>query len=330
MRKIIIFCLLVLLSFINFTLTHACGGGGHFTIQGLEDRDVIVHATVLEADERGFNAILQVHHYLKGHGGEYLTIMRYPPALEFVASVRDYNTACLYSGGGQEWVVGSTGYFALLSNDNGTFTDNRSLGTSSPHFFVEDGVVNYYSFDIYKDMTPQALSLPPEEFEALLLEYGNRDNPVTPKANDYPLMRFLNITTQSGKRYRLNPDYSLSPLPLETSPLAISNDGSHVVFRLDNNRLGFQYLSLVMKPEERSDSGWLIPQAGNSALFSPDSNFVAVSEDTRLTIYMFDNYVYAGYGQRMGMQVVASQDVRWFTNNAQSILLADRGNFLSE
>lgn len=319
MRRLVLTCLLLLLSIVTTNPVHACGGGAPFAVQFLEDHDFIVHATVLEVDERGYNAILQVDRYFKGHGGEHLAVMRYPPALEVVAAVRGYDTLCLYSGGGQEWIVGSEGYFALSNNGDGTYVDVFSSYGGAPHFFVQDGMVEFYNYDVTTAGSFQLRSLPVDEFETLLLDYGGIDAPIEPTENAYPLMRFLTVTTESGGQYLLNPDRSVTHLDPENAPLAVSNDGSHVVFRHDDEQLAFQYLSLVRLPffEDRgTGSRWSIPQPGRSASFSPNSNFVAVWEATQLTIYMFDNYEVGGYGQHMRMQVVASADVEWALNES--------------
>lgn len=318
MRYFTMFCSLILLTVVdNTSLVKACGGGAPFFVQEFDDRDLIVHATVLDVDDRGYNAILQVDRYFKGDGGEYLAVMRYPPALEVVATIREYDTSCTYSGGGRKWITGNEGYFALSDRGNGTYVDIFSRYRGAPHFFVQDGLVEFYSYDVYTDVEPQLHALPTDEFESMLQEYGDRNETVEPEQNAYPLMRFLNITTESGQQYLLNPDRSLTLLNPETTPLTISNDGSHIVFRLDDNQLGFQYLSLIMKSQEPRGGGWLIPQNGRSALFSPDSNFVAILEEDWLTIFMFDNYEDGGYGQRMTMQEVANTDVAWPTDDSE-------------
>ncbi len=313
MRFVLICCFIVLLSVTNIPKTVACGGGGPFVVQNFDDSNLIVHAYVVEVDDRGYNAILQTDYYFKGQNNKYLAIDRFSPALEVVSAVRGYDTSCTYSGYGQKWVAGSEGYFALLDNGNGTYTDDAGLGVDIPHFFVKSGIVEFYSFDTNKGT--QSLSLPVDEFEALLLKYGGKSKPDEPIPSAYPLKRFLTITTQSGQKYQLNPDRSVLPLDLKTYPLAISNDGSHVVFKLDDERLGFQYLSLEPKTGEHGEGGWLIAQVGKAALFSPDSNFVAVQEATKLTVYMFDNYEHNGYGQAMTMTAIAHQNALWLSDN---------------
>jgi hypothetical protein len=311
-RRLLIFSIATLMLLVQISSVSACGGGAPFFIQWLDERDTIVHATVLEVDDRGYNAILQIDEYFKENGGKYLAVVRWPAALETVSNVRGYDTSCLYDGGGEKWIAGSEGYFALSSNHNGTFTDFADSGIGAPHFFVQDGRVEFHSFDASTDVEAQILTLPANEFENLLLSYGKRASPVEPDINSvYPLMHFLNIITESGSHYQLNPDRSVIQLNEATVPIAVSEDGSHVAFKMDDNRVGFQYLALERKPEKaevRFDGGWLIPQLGQSVMFSPDSNFAAVWDDRHLAIYMFDNYEHGGYGQEMNMQAVATSD----------------------
>ena len=174
------------------------------------------------------------------------------------------------------------------------------------------------------------------DFEQLLHETSEQSQTTEPQRNPYPLMRFLNITTASGQRYRLNPDRSLTWLDPAKHPIAISNDGSHVMFRLDENELGFQYLSLVKKPFDpmrhalgsaapaggRALSGgqmsfadWLHPVPGLYAQFSPNSDYVAIQEATRLRVYLFVAeplpYSAVGFGHSMRMRESASVDLNW-------------------
>ncbi|MEM9950052.1 MAG: hypothetical protein AAF846_00520 [Chloroflexota bacterium] len=313
--------------FSNYTSPiQACGGGANYRIEWLTDTDIIVQGTVIDVDDRGYNAIIRVHQYFKGDGGEYITVARYPSALEYVAAIRDYDTSCLYAGGGQQWIDGSVGYFGLMNNGNGTFNDSISPYLGVPHYYNDNGIVTYYSFDANTDIQPQLEMATTTEFEELLLEFGHRASSSAPETNPYPLMRFLNITTESGQRYRLNPDRSLTPQSDNSDPIAISNDGSHIVFRHSESELGFQYLSLNPKPlfeDITNDGGWIIPQIGENAYFSTDSNFVAVQEANAMTIYMFDNYESGGYGQRMTMQVIAQVDVSWLSESQPIVWSAD-------
>jgi hypothetical protein len=80
---------------------------------------------------------------------------------------------------------------------------------------------------------------------------------------------------------------------------------------MDSTHIGFQYRSLERKSLERQDGGWLIPQVGQSVLFSPDSNYALVWDKAQVIVYMFDNYVMGGYGQRMGIQMLASAELAW-------------------
>ena len=155
--------------------------------------------------------------------------------------------------------------------------------------------------------------------KTLLLQLSGNDSTAKPVNDDYPLPRYLNITTESGKRYRLNPDRSVTWLDPAKWPIAISNDGSHVMYRLERDELAFQYLALVKKElhwcpycqplgsttvggggalsvTSYSYDGWLEPVKGWFAQFSPDSNFVAVQDRNELLIYMFNNWTMEEYG----------------------------------
>ncbi len=314
MRKLVVICCLVVLSVVYATPAAACSGWSEFFVQDFEYMDLIVHAKVLEADDRGFNAVLQVDSYFKGVGSEYLAVERYPAALQTTKTARDYDTSCLYSGGGEQWIAGSEGYFALDNNENGTYTDGASNYSGTPHFYEESGQVEFYDYEDFKNEQYERRSLPVAKFESVLLQYGGKEKPIEPVPNAYPLKRFLTITTESGKRYQLNPDRSVTWLDPETSPLAVSNDGSHVVFSMDDSQIGFQYLWLTKPDENRIDYAPLTAQAGIAGEFSPDSNFVAVQEAKNITVYLFDNYERGGYGQRMTMRVIGGKSADWLAS----------------
>lgn len=82
---------------------YACSGYPYFGADDLPDADVLVKATVVDADDSGHNAVLKVEEYYKGSGSRFVTVMRYPPALRTGALIRGYDTGCLYSGQGQHY-----------------------------------------------------------------------------------------------------------------------------------------------------------------------------------------------------------------------------------
>ena len=343
MRTLLLLAFIVSGFFFPAAQVLACSYGGD---QGSMERyielaDLVVSASVEFVDELGKNGVLQVDRYFKGSGGEFLPLVYFRPAVFYADTVRDYDNGCLTIGPwGVELSEGESGYFALYANGDGTY-DYSSVTMWIPgdidrygYQWPTDGMVDFY-IDSRSEWYAEA-PLPIPDFEALLLEMSKQEETVVPDDGKYPLMRFLNITTESGKRYRLNPDFSVTWLDPDKWPIAISNDGSHLMFRLEMDELGFQYLSLVRKELHPcpycqplgsaivgggralstgaySNDGWLEPVKGWHATFSPDSNFVAVQERNDLLIYMFDNWSLAEYeyGRLMGMEVVAGQRVWW-------------------
>ncbi|MCY4063185.1 MAG: hypothetical protein OXG53_12505 [Chloroflexi bacterium] len=300
--------------------------------------DLVVAATVQEYDDVGIGTILKVDQYFKGAGGEYLVLMRYPPALQYAGHIRKYDTGCLYAARSEDrWQKKYFGYAALSENGNGTYSVNRI-------FFPVDGTIEFYSEN--EGETGAEVTLPVHDFEQLLLNLSGESEASVPKSSPYPLMRFLNITTESGERYRLNPDRSVTWLDEAKYPVAISNDGSHVMFRLDDGELGFQYLAQLKKPFDPTrhamgsaapvggsalsdgylDSyGWLHPVRGLYGEFSPNSNFVAVQEEKRLVVYLFysadkDGAV-VGFGHQLAIREIASHTAIWRTTDSEQPML---------
>lgn len=299
----------------------ACSGYPYFGVEDLPTMDLLVHATVIETDDSGHNAILRVENYYKGKGPLFLTVMRYSPALTSGALVRGYDTGCLYAGQGRNWIHGSEGYFGLLSNGDGTYTDYNG-GTA--HFYAVDGVITYQEgyTEGYALEFDDPLDITEEAFIQEMLKAGGIETPVPPNNSEptfYPLKRFLNITTENGTRYQINPDRSVTELP-EDAPLAISPDGAHVAFRAEDDSIAFQYIWTTNQlkddyPDDDEMFQKLIVK-GQAIRFSNDSSFAAVWDHDHLTIYMLANYgeneLY-GYGNGLNLieltqvEIAASQ-----------------------
>lgn len=296
--------IIVGLSFSQISTVYACSGYPYFGLSDLPSADILAKVTVIETDDRGYSAVVQVEEYYKGEGEEFLTIMRYSPALQSVSSVRGYSTGCLYSGVGSRLYEDAEMYIGLQPNGDGTYSDY--IGGSA-HFYAIDGIVTYQEgitegFALEWD---DPLESTESELIDLMLEVGERDTPLEPTPNRYPLSRFLNITTEDGTRYQLNPDRSIS-LMNDENLIAQSPDGAHLALREDDTSimLNFAYSS----PSQG------ITVTGQNAKFTNDSNFVAVWDDTQLSLYAFSNVEQEIYGQAMGLYTLAELDTDNITN----------------
>lgn len=297
---------------IPFTQIMACSGFPYFSIDDLPSMPLWVKATVIDADDRGYSAVLRVENYYAGEGEQFLAVMRYPPALGSGATVRGYDTGCLYDGyPGHYWSKGAQGYFGLTSNGDGTFTDENG-GTA--HFYPVDAQISYQvgAREGYYAEFDEPLTMTEKAFVEKLLEVGGRDEPISPKSERpvffYPLMRFLTITTEKGTLYQLNPDRSISKLP-DGYPLAISSDGAHVAFRVDDQTIAFQYIWTEYRPRETEEGkNDDLKKPGQAIRFSPDSNLVAVWDMSHLAIYLLSNEGYSenyGYATNLYLYSVA-------------------------
>ena len=74
-----------------------------------------------------------------------------------------------------------------------------------------------------------------------------------------------------------------------------------------------------------TNNGWLHTVKGLFGTFSPDSNLVAIQEESRITVHLFSSVGLpgpaAGFGHRMAMEEIAGADVRWHTNESQQPLV---------
>ena len=291
---------------------NACSGYPYFSMEDLPEMDLLVRATVLDADDRGYSAVIRVEDYYKGEGPLLLTVSRYNVGLQTGRGVRGYDTGCLYDGRGHEWRPGSTGYFGLSRNLFETYTDEHH---GSAHFYVIDGTITYQEgategFAMEWD-DPNSIS--EEDLVAKLLDAGGRDEPVAPTIDGgqrYPLMRYLMITTENGTRYQLNPDRSVTPLDAETV-LFISPDDAHVVVPADEETLAFYYVWPMGYRQEVIER--LIQQPGKAAAFSNDSHMVAVWDESQLAVYMYRNEGRGNqgdWGAGMQMDVIARATIQ--------------------
>ena len=298
-RKIIVLVLSLLFATITSSKVWACTGRPYAAeMEDFDEFDLWVRATVIDRDDRGFNAIVRTEEYYKGEGPRLLVVKRHPTALGSVTALRGYSNGCLGNGGGQRFRKGSSGYFGLRPNGDGTYTDWYS---GSAHFYARDGVIQYYQDFDWHEMSEN-------NFVAKLLSIGGRDKHVAPQfeaVQRYPLMRYLMITTEKGTRYQVNPDRSVTPVPAN-SPLAMSPDTAHWAYRLDDDTLGFG------RPYQRQGNpavSYFHEITGRDLRFSEDSNMVAVWDDSVLSIYLFGIAGFNYQGGAMSMERIAMVDL---------------------
>ena len=315
--------IIVLLS-LQITNTFACSGFAHFGIDDLSRAELLVRATVIDADDRGYNAVLRVEEYFKGEGPRLVTVMRYRPALASGALVRGYDTGCVYAGRGHRFYPGTQGYFGLESNSDGTYTDDI-WGTA--HFYPVEGMITYQegATEGYYVELDESLVISESDFREKLLETGGYDAPLEPADGNpgfFPLMRFLTLTTESGTRYQINPDRSLSELPAD-APLAISPDGAHVAFRFDENTILMQSISTIYQPPEEHYPEDVIAgyerrkMRGQQVAFSNDSSFIAVWDQQQLGIYMVRNDGADMYTYQAALNIYPVAQVEVVTDDAE-------------
>ncbi|MCY4063175.1 MAG: hypothetical protein OXG53_12455 [Chloroflexi bacterium] len=297
--RITVIALCLLFAALSAQNVYACTGRPHSTkMKDIDKFDLWVRATVIDRDDRGYNAILRAEEYYKGEGPLFLAVKRHLPALETITGVLGHRNGCLGDGGGHRYRRGASGYVGLKSNGDGTYTDWH---VGSALFYVWDGVIPYFEAFEWKEIAEA-------DFAAKLLKLGGRDAPTEPAFADvqrYPLMRYLSITTETGARYQVNPDRSVMPLP-EDAPIAVSPNGAYWAHRLDADTLGFG------RPYQQQGTPYVsyfteIP--GQEVQFTNDSHLAAVWDSSHLAIYMFSNRAPGTYGPSWDMNQIAVLDL---------------------
>ncbi len=288
LRLIVLIGSVLLFSVLGPVRGHTCREPSSFDMEDLSEMELLVRATVIDADDRGYSAIIQVDEYYKGEGPKLLAVSRYNVGLETGSSVRGYDTGCLFDGRGHQWHAGSSGYFGLSRNYFETYTDYHY---DSVHFYVWEGQITDQdrARASYVREWDAADYITEEEFIAKLLKAGDREAPIAPQAEGvvrYPLMRYLMIVTEKGTRYQVNPDRSVTIVDAETA-LFISPDDSHVAIRVDDETLGFYYVwPLGYTPKHYEQT---VKAPGHNLRFSNDSHMVAVWDESHLAVYLFRN-----------------------------------------
>ena len=309
-RKTLVLVLSLLFAAITSSNVWACTGRPYAAeMEDIDEFDLWVRATVIDRDDRGYNAILRAEEYYRGKGPRLLVVTRHLPALESVTVVRGYSNGCLGNGGGQRFSRGTSGYFGLKSNLDGTYTDWH-FGSS--HFVPLDGVIRYYEDYEWNEIAEA-------DFVDKLLKLGGGDAPVKPifeEVQRYPLMRYLSVTTENGTRYQVNPDRSVKPLSA-SAPVAMSPDGAHWAYRVDDNTLGFG------RPFQRQGNpavSYFHEITGHDLRFSGDSNMVAVWDSSQLSIYMFGIGGYGYQGGIMRIDQIATIDLNTSGGSAPRVM----------
>ena len=288
----------------------ACTGRPHsMNLKHIDKFDLWVRATVIDRDDRGYNAILRVEEYYKGEGPLFLAVKRHLPALESLTGIRGHRNGCLGDGGGHRYRRGARAYVGLKSNGDGTYTDWH-IGSSL--FYVWDGAIPYFEGFGWKEIAET-------DFVAKLLQIGGRDGPIEPASAEvqrYPLMRYLMITTETGARYQVNPDRSVMPLP-SGAPIAVSPDGAHWAHRLDEDTLGF---GRPYQEQGKDSVSYFAKVRGREVQFSNDSHMAVVWDSSQLAIYMFSNRAPGTYGPSWDMNRLAALDLNAAGDLTPSVL----------
>jgi hypothetical protein len=311
----------------------ACSGwsGFHDNLDALNSTEFFVEATVIDVDDSGQNAIFRVERYIKGSGRAYVAVLGYSPSYYF-ARERHYDTGCGFPIN-EGWDRGDRGFFTLLSLENGAFM------MTDTHILIEHGRVYINDYDLGE------MNLSLDEFENLIDSIIGETVDFIPngagRSRNYPLIRPLLITTESGRHYELKLDRSLREMDFTSEAFAVSPDGTHGAYYVDENTITFGMCGWgcstqgVFVPQYRNgNSDFMYPRiAGQQVAFSPNGNFVAVWNETSLSLHLFDTQERADRGYWMGIQQLGSvefvdtlpssiRQVKW-TNDSSTVAFGD-------
>jgi hypothetical protein len=223
MRKYFLFIFIILLVQVNPAL--ACSGGKPSTVVELvENAEVIVYGKLVQVDDAGQSAVLQVQSYwYGGPGPQYILLSLYEPASVTRNQERWSGGGCYY--GVAPLPAGQDIAIFLVSNTNGSYS-------LAPGHFLNS---NYYPFPTPTTTIPvytkfeydpvntgstiaETRLVTADEF-AQMIEEITRIPPFLPLFGEpYPLLAPLLITTTNETRYLLPVDFS-PPIKLNTEDL---------------------------------------------------------------------------------------------------------------
>jgi hypothetical protein len=312
----------------------ACSGGGaEPPISEILNRDFFVEATVLEVDELGQNAILRVERYLKGVGTAYLAVVNYTNGF-YAVDQRGYDKGCNYGTDYPLFRVGERGFYGLLSQEDGSFSNRYGYG--SVFYRIVDGQIN---LPVYDDEGYRVETLNIQEFDERVYEILGQRHEFIPDSYDasqeYPLLHPLYLYTESGRRYVIKVDRQLREIDLATEAFAVSPDGAHHAYYLDANTITFGYCSSIChyNPDFPSEEP---PISAQAIAFSPNSNYVATWNESSLGLYLFDNQDQSNHGRQMNVLQFGSADfygnldsdmrlVSWSGDSGSLVFMDDAG-----
>jgi hypothetical protein len=299
----------------------ACSGGGEPALSEILNRDIFVEATILEVDNVGQNAILRVERYLKGVGTAYLAVVNYTNGFHAVDQ-RGYDKGCNYGVNYPLFRVGQRGFYGLSSLGDGSYSN--AYGYSSVSFPIQDGQI---SLPIHDEAGYRIETLTIQEFEERVHEILGQSHEFIPNSYDnqqeYPLLRPLYLTTESGRRYVMEVDRQIREIDLSNEAFIISPDGAHHAYYLDENTITFGYCSHWGCSLERTfySESIEVPRIPAQALaFSPNSNYVATWNESSLGLYLFDNQTGSMYGRQMEVVWLSNHDFRGNLNSGARLV----------
>ncbi|MEM9954230.1 MAG: hypothetical protein AAF846_21645 [Chloroflexota bacterium] len=279
------------------------------TVQGLlEGADYLIHAQVIEIDDRAQNAILRVNNYLAGGSGpEYILLSNSDPIhIEYILAGRSSGSDCL--GISAEYNLNESLYLFVDRTSNGSYSIVAGAFNSLIYRFPQpDSTVEVYleggwenGGQVYENIAERNTGQDVTELEFInIIKQESQQESAEPLSDSrYPLKAPLLITTTT-QQYIMPIDwqhpvsiteetFSASQHPLyyygfsdaiqcaETDNYIISPDNLNIAVFSANNSVCFSWASTVVGDNYVS---------GEAILFSELSNTVAVWNSCELSIY---------------------------------------------
>ena len=315
MKKSLIFCIsLLLLMALQIPTAFACSYGyvAPTPISEFIKKEVVVRGTVIQ--NSGGNSIVQVEHYLKGNGPEYLLVYRQSPGSYQRKVVRGYDHGC---GVSLPAIApeGTRAYFSLGHRQDGTYWAGFwndefiiNLQRNESEQFVEYLVYHgdFEDLDNHDEDNYERFRVSEAEFESTIADLVGQHSSLPNVDAEYPRFRSLYLTTERGQRYILPvDDNELSRLEGESIPCEVdcsilSPDGSHFAHRLheEGTYVIWYQQGYPDKIELEATEPYKPPRiAATDILFSPNGDYLIAWNDNILTIYglnLFPEYGYYG------------------------------------
>lgn len=282
----------------------ACSSSPHVISldSSLAAADVMVKATIVETDDRGKNAILQVEKYLMGSGPDFLLLYRQNPVFTATYFRYHYDTGCAYDGL-PSFNVNTTAYFALTRNNDGSYS------------FQEYGRYSYQPTHTYYETQYYPLPETMPYQVPLLIDVAGVDEPANWRwvevASNEDFETVVEFVAGESATLPLIDEFYGTMRPILTPLLITTDKGTQYMLPVDNG-------SLVKLDDSLPINQWspvAYPDVLQTPLFCNEVDCVQLTSDRSLEAWQVaENFILVDYYPYSPRVPFSPSDAQYYDN----------------